>query len=265
MEHRPVQAEMRELARTLVAELASQARPAGAFDPARYFRTTVPMAFYNVRTPVVRALGRRVAREHRADWTMDEAIACADVLLLDPHLEAKGLGVEIVAGFRRHSTPRNLPHWKRWLATGLAANWATTDTICGSLIGPLLLARPELVATVASWSGHRNLWVRRASAVALVRLAARGLSLDTAYAVAEALEPDPHDLIHKAAGWLLREAGRTDRARLEAYVLARGPRMPRTTLRYAVEHLPQAARRRILAATRRATPSRAPAAARAKA
>ena len=79
------------------------------------------------------------------------------------------------------------------------------------------------VPEVASWAVHRNLWVRRASAVTLVKLAARGLALDTAYGVASALQGDSHDLIHKAAGWLLREAGRTDARRLERYLLAQGP------------------------------------------
>jgi 3-methyladenine DNA glycosylase AlkD len=92
--------------------------------------------------------------------------------------------------------------------------------------------------------------VRRAAAVSLVRLAARGLSLDAAYAVANALLADEHDLIHKATGWLLREAGRTDRTRLERYLLGHGPAVPRTALRYAIEHIPAERRRELLLATR---------------
>ena len=61
---------------------------------------------------------------------------------------------------------------------------------------------------------------------------------------------DREDLAHKAVGWLLREAGRTDRARLERYLLAHGPAIPRTSLRYAIEHFPPRERRRLLEATR---------------
>jgi 3-methyladenine DNA glycosylase AlkD len=87
--------------------------------------------------------------------------------------------------------------------------------------------------------------------VSLVRLAARGLELDTAFAVATALRIDRADLIQKAAGWLLREAGRTDPARLERYLIANGPAIPRTTIRYAIERFPNAKRSALLAATKR--------------
>lgn len=241
-------------------ELEARASSPGDFDPSRYFRSDHPLPFLNVRAPVVRALARRVAVEHRVDWTMDDAVACADLLVRDDRFEVKGLGVELLARFRRHLTPRHLRVFKRWLAGGHADNWATTDSMCGALITPLLTTHPDLVPEVASWSAHRNLWVRRASAVSLVKIASRGLSLETAYAVATALQADPHDLIHKAVGWLLREAGRTDRPRLERYLLAQGSRVPRTTLRYAVEHFPPSDRQRLLAATRaeprRRTPTR---------
>ncbi len=239
-------------AKLAVAELASQARPAGAFDPSRYFRTSEPIVFLNVRTPVVRALGRTLAREHRQEWVVDDALAFADLLIRDERFEVKGVAIETLACFRRRFTPRHLPVWKRWLAQNHAANWATTDSMCGSLISPLLLAHPELVVTVRGWTAHRNLWVRRAAAVSFVRLAARGLSLDAAYEVASALLADEHDLIHKATGWLLREAGRTDRPRLERYLLERGRDVPRTAVRYAIEHIPPARRRELLLATRAA-------------
>lgn len=231
-------------------ELQAQARPAGEFDPSRYFRTTERMEFLNVRTPIVRALARQVGRDHRTMWTLDDAVVFADALLRDRTLEVKGAGIETLACFKRQFEPSLLATVRRWLADDLAANWATTDSLCGSIISPLLHAHPELVPRVASWVTHRNLWVRRAAAVSLVRLAAHGQCLETAYAVADALRPDPHDLIHKAAGWLLREAGRTDAARLERYLLEHGASIPRTTIRYAIEKFPVETRMRVLQQTR---------------
>ncbi len=239
-------------ARDAVGTLAPLARPAGAFDPSRYFRTTEPLLFLNVRTPVVRAIGRSVASAHRHDWTIADALAFADLLIRDDGFEVKGVAIETLARFHRQFAPQHLAVWKRWLAQDHAANWATTDSMCGSLISPLLLAHPELVTTVTRWVSHRNLWVRRAAAASLVRLAARGLALDAAYEVASALLGDGHDLIHKATGWLLREAGRTDRPRLERYLLEHGPAVPRTAVRYAIEHIPPARRQELLLATRTA-------------
>lgn len=84
----------------------------------------------------------------------------------------------------------------------------------------------------------------------LARLAGHWTLRDAAYEVATELLDDKEDLIHKAVGWLLPEAGKVDRARLEAYLLGKGPRLPRTTLRYAIEKFPKEDRKRLLEATR---------------
>ena len=120
------------------------------------------------------------------------------------------------------------------------------------MIAPVLHAHRGLVPEVLTWSGHRNLWVRRASAVAMIPLVRRGEALDEGYSVATALRRDPADLIQKAAGWLLREAGKTNPRRLERYLRAGGAAIPRTTLRYAIERFPPETRRTLLVATRRA-------------
>ena len=66
--------------------------------------------------------------------------------------------------------------------------------------------------------------------------------LDDTFRIADILLAHPHDLIHKAVGWLLREAGKRDRERLCAFLDARCSRMPRTMLRYAIEKLPEGMR-----------------------
>jgi 3-methyladenine DNA glycosylase AlkD len=249
-----VKASVRVEAARAVRELRARARPhGGEFDASRYFRTTDRLAFLNVGTPAVRQLGKTIAREHRDDWTVDDALALADILIRDRHLEVKGVGLEALACFRRQFSRRHLPMWKAWLARNDSANWATTDAICGVLIGPLLLAHPELVATVVGWVGHRNMWVRRASAVALVPLARKGMAHDAVFATAAALHGDREDLIQKAVGWLLREAGRTEHGRLERYLRANGSSIPRTTLRYAIERFPPAKRLQLLKSTRQTT------------
>jgi 3-methyladenine DNA glycosylase AlkD len=230
--------------------LKRMARPAGVFDASRYFRGDRDLGFYNVGTNAIRGLARTIYAAHAHEWTVDDAVLFADALIVDRFLEVKMLGVEVVARYQRDFTPRLLPHWKRWLASGQSANWATTDAICGTLIGPLLARSPSLHEQMGAWARHRSLWVRRAAAVSLVPSARKGLSLGVAYRVARVLHPDAEDLVQKAVGWLLREAGKADRSRLERYLRDNGASIPRTTVRYAIERFPLDQRRALLAATR---------------
>ena len=226
------------------------ARPSGAFNAERYFRGDHGLRFYNTGTQAMRAFVRAIYAANRDTWSIDEAMALADRLIVDPHLETKSVGIELVGRYRRVFTPSLLARWKRWLSRNHSANWATTDAICGLLVGPLLVAHPTLAPRMRAWSRDRNLWVRRASVVGLIPLVRTGRALDLAYAVAKTLHADDHDLIQKAVGWTLREAGKMDAARLERYLRANGPSIPRTTVRYAIERFPALKRRALLEVTR---------------
>jgi len=232
------------------------ARTAGDFDASRYFRAADHLKFFNVGTTRVRALARSIAQQHADDWTVHDATAFAEILVRDPVLEVKSVGLEVLARYRRSFHPALLAVWKGWLAADHASNWATTDLMCGMLIGPLLIAHPALARQVVSWSRHRNLWVRRASAVALIPLLRRGQKVALGYLVAARLHADPEDLIQKAVGWMLREAGKADARRLERYLRKSGPAIPRTTVRYAIERFDAATRHALLAATRPGRASR---------
>lgn len=231
-------------------QLAAMARPPGQFDAQRYFRGDHNLRFYNTGTERMRGIVRSVYQKNRTRWSIEDAMALAEDLIADPYLEAKSVGIEVVGRFRRSFTPALLPRWKRWLWANHSANWATTDTICGLLIGPLLVEYPVLAERLRSWSRDRNMWVRRASIVGLISLARKGLGLDLLYDNAAVLHGDEEDLIQKAVGWALREAGKPDPKRLEEYLLANGPKIPRTTVRYAIERFSLAKRRLLLDKTR---------------
>jgi 3-methyladenine DNA glycosylase AlkD len=227
-------------------ELKKLSRPSGDFDASRYFRGERNFAFLNTGTTPMRTLSRAICVAQKERWTVADAIAFADALMPDRYLEVKNVGLEVLARYRRDFPPRLLATCKRWLARDYSANWATTDTMCGIVIGPLLLTYPGLVPQLRAWAAHRNMWVRRASIVGLLKPMKVGRTVDQVYATANQLHPDPNDLIHKAVGWALREAGKIDAARLERYLRANVRVIPRTTFRYAIERFSDAKRRELL-------------------
>ncbi len=238
----------RDLARRAVECLEAMADPVRARGAERYFKETVKC--YGVPSPEVRALAAELLGTVKGTWGLEDAIELCDILFARPELEAKGIGALVLSrckkGFRRPLVAKI----KSWLAAGRLDNWASVDVFCTDVCGALLAAYPDLAVTIGGWIGHRNRWVRRAALVSFIKPAKNREFLPAIYAVSEAAFPVDDDLIHKANGWLLREAGKTDPARLERFLLAHGPAIPRTTLRYAIERFPEAKRKALLEKTR---------------
>lgn len=92
----------------------------------------------------------------------------------------------------------------------------------------------------------KHLWSRRIAMVSTFYYI-RQKDLDDTYKYAKLLINDPEDLMHKASGWMLREAGKRDTPRLEKFLTQHAPSMPRTMLRYAIEKLPIESRHELMA------------------
>ncbi len=127
-------------------------------------------------------------------------------------------------------------------------NWDLVDSSAPYILGAWLLARDRKVLRRLARS--TVLWERRVAMLATFAFIRAGEPSD-ALAIAEMLLHDSHDLIHKAVGWMLREVGkRVDVDVLRDFLRKHAHHMPRTALRYAIEHLSPAERKRWLAAGR---------------
>ena len=133
-------------------------------------------------------------------------------------------------------------------------NWDIVDISCRAVVGGhlLLIGDP---APMTSLALEEVLWTRRIGIVSTWTFTRAGDS-DPIFAIAPLVLDDPRDLTHKAVGWMLREAGIGDRARLERFLAEYAPTMPRTALRYSIEHFDPEQRKRWLAATQEATDAR---------
>jgi 3-methyladenine DNA glycosylase AlkD len=116
--------------------------------------------------------------------------------------------------------------------THRANNWDLVDTSCRYIVGRHLLTRPRgLLDELAS---SPMLWERRIAIVSTFAFLAQGETKDTVR-IARKLLGDKEPLIHKAVGWLLREAGKVSLPELVRFLEKYAAKMPRTTLRYAIE------------------------------
>ncbi|MFA5024503.1 MAG: DNA alkylation repair protein [Patescibacteria group bacterium] len=116
-------------------------------------------------------------------------------------------------------------------------NWDLVDLSVYKILGDWLLDKKEADRILNRLAASSNLWERRLAIIATFAFIRRGQA-DKSIMMAKKLLNDPHDLIHKAVGWTLREVGwRVDRKILLKFLDEYASRMPRTALRYALEHL----------------------------
>lgn len=118
-------------------------------------------------------------------------------------------------------------------------NWDLVDLSCYELLGVWLLDKERTVLYDLARNG-KSLWEQRIGIVSTMQFLRHGQLEDT-YAIAEIFLDKPmplHDLLQKAVGWLLREAGKRNEQRLKDWLSTRYKAMPRTMLRYAIEKFP---------------------------
>lgn len=122
-------------------------------------------------------------------------------------------------------------------------NWDLVDISCHKIVGDWLLERDRSVLHRLAKSA--NLWERRISMVSTYAFIRAG-DLDDTFNLARVHLHDKHDLMHKAVGWMLREAGKQDILPLRAFLDEHATAMPRTMLRYAIERLDKTERQHYL-------------------
>ena len=126
--------------------------------------------------------------------------------------------------------------------------WDLVDRAAIHVVGEYLVDRPrDILDRLARSSEPME---RRTAILATYAFIRKG-QLDDTYRIAETLVDDPDDLVHKAVGWILREAGKRDGPRQAAFLEAHAATMPRVMLRYAIEKLDKPTRDRYLAMKRR--------------
>ncbi len=122
-------------------------------------------------------------------------------------------------------------------------NWDLVDLTAPKIVGAYLMHRSRNILYKLARSKH--IWERRIAVLATYAFIKAGEFKD-ALAISKVLLNDPHDLIHKAVGWMLREVGKQSQTTEEQFLKKHHKMMPRTMLRYAIERFPEHLRKAYL-------------------
>lgn len=189
--------------------------------------------FLGIRVPTTREMVKRLWRE----TTMLDLEQCIE----SPWHEVRLAALLVLIQLFKHN--KNHPDKQRecidfyLLHTDRINNWDLVDLSCYELLGTWLLDKDRTILYDLARNG-KTIWEQRIGIVSTMQFLRHG-QLDDTYAIADILLTHTHDLIHKAVGWLLREAGKRDEQRLIDWLNERHSTMPRTMLRYAIERLPE--------------------------
>ena len=200
--------------------------------------------FLGIKVPVT----REVVKQCWQTTTFDDLEACIASEYHEMRLAALLTLVQIFkhAGKRVSSSSSVIPGSTRNLQqqcvefylshTQYINNWDLVDLSCYELLGTWLLDKDRTLLYDLARDG-KTIWEQRIGMVSTMQFLRHG-QLDDTYAIADIFlaKPQPlHDLLQKAVGWLLREAGKRDEQRLKDWLLSCYQSMPRTMLRYAIE------------------------------
>jgi 3-methyladenine DNA glycosylase AlkD len=223
----------------ILKELARHRDPAQASALRRFFKTGpgeygAGDEFWGLKVPQVRAVLARIP---------DVPLEVANDLLASPNHEARFFAVAaLVRAYAKGKAEDRARIFDFYLSkTDRINHWDLVDVSAPGIVGrhlPPGKGRRVLGRLVKS----KMLWERRIAMIATLEHIRQG-DLRNTFWLAERLLADPEDLMHKAAGWMLREAGKRAESALRDFLSHYAPRMPRTMLRYAIERLSPAERR----------------------
>lgn len=124
-------------------------------------------------------------------------------------------------------------------------NWDLVDCSAHKILGRAIYEGLQEVVILDRLAVSDILWERRIAIIATMYFIHKG-QLDHTFRLAERLLADREDLMHKAVGWMLREAWKKDPAAVETFLIKHYPQIPRTALRYAIEKMEETKRQRFL-------------------
>ncbi|HEX4058237.1 MAG TPA: DNA alkylation repair protein [Galbitalea sp.] len=222
---------MTSTAADVMAALAAQSNPDKAAGLSRFFKTGPGEygegdVFLGLTVPTSRTVVKSFGALH-----FDQI----DLLLNSAVHEHRFAGLLILVSRYPKAPSETAEFYLAAVRRQRVNNWDLVDCSAEFILGEFYYERPRSV--LFELAASDSVWERRVAMLSTFGFIKHG-DATTTLQLAEVLLPDRHDLIQKAVGWMLREVGkRVDRELLVGFLDGHAPRMSRTTLSYATEHL----------------------------
>ena len=232
----------------LYNEILSRQDPEQAVNLSRFFKTGKGQygegdKFLGIKVPVT----REVVKQCWQETSFEDLETCVASEYHEMRLAALLTLVQIFKHAKKDITLQQQCIEFYLTHTQYINNWDLVDLTCYELLGTWLLDKDRTLLYDLACDG-KTIWEQRIGIVSTMQLLRHGELHDT-YAIADIFLAKPlplHDLLQKAVGWLLREAGKRDEQRMKGWLSTRYKTMPRTMLRYAIEKLSEEERKNYL-------------------
>jgi len=230
---------------SVAAELKVLAKPTRAFELQRFFKTAKGQygegdIFLGLTVPEVRTIARKYKKlplneiEKLTSSDFHEFRLCGLVILT----------LQFKASKERSEQKKIFNFYMKQAKAGYVNNWDLVD-VTAPIIGAYLVGENDPYPLLEKLARSKSLWDRRLAIIFTFAFIRAG-ELDPTIEISRRLLKDDHDLIHKAVGWMLREVGKRDIQILRAFLNENAQQMPRTMLRYAIEKMSEAERKKWL-------------------
>ena len=200
--------------------------------------------FYGVTVPTVNRIGAEFFKQMGAR-SKSEVFGLCELLWQSGYIEESFIACNWSYAVHDKYEPDDFQMFERWI-NDYVDNWASCDTLCNHSVGAFMEMYPEYLSRLKDFAKSDNRWVRRAAAVSLIIPARKGKFLDDIMEIADILLLDRDDLVQKGYGWMLKAASQAHQMEVFEYVIRNKAVMPRTSLRYAIEKMPEELKRKAM-------------------
>ena len=201
----------------------------------RFFKE--PVKLHGLKSSVTVDIGKEHYAKVRGK-PKPEILELCEELWQSGYMEEAFIACNWSYNVRKEYVPDDINILERWI-NDYVTNWATCDTLCNHTVGMLVEMFPEKISYLKKWAKLQGRWMKRASAVTLIVPARKGLFLNDIFEIAGILLLDNDDMVQKGYGWMLKAASQAYQKEVFDYVIRNKAVMPRTSLRYAIEKMPQ--------------------------